>query len=114
MENLQNPLIWEAECGKLMEQNQQLRKMNEACWKQLDAAYRSCSELQDQNHALMQDLQRLDDLYHQMKDERDELSSKCLSLEGQIRDLRQRNNALDSQFRFSSSQFSGFNTQQQD
>ena len=108
------PLVWEHECQKLMDQNQQLRKMNEACWKQLDAAYKACSELQEQNHLLMMDLQRLDDLYHQMKNERDELAAKCRTLDSEISDLRQRNCALDSQFRFSSSQFSAFNTQNND
>lgn len=114
MENLQNPLIWEQECGKLMDQNKQLQEMLNACWKQLDAVYRASSELQNQNAHLLKDMQTLDDLYHQMRDERDELAATCRSLESEIRDLRQRNSALDSQFRFSSSQFSGFNTQQQD
>ena len=114
MEGVQNPLIWEEECHKLMGQNRQLQDMLSACWKQLDATYRAASDLQNNNARLIQDLQRLDDLYHQMKDERDEISANCRSLQAEIQDLRQRNNALDSQFRFSASQFNGFNSTQRE
>lgn len=104
-EPLLNPLIWEQECRKLMDQNNQLQMMLQSCWKQLDAAYRSTSDLQKQNSELIQDLSRLEDMYHQMKDERDELAAQVRSMDNEIGELRTRNNALDSQFRFSSSQF---------
>ena len=97
-----------------MEQNKQLQEMLAACWKQLDSVYRASSDLQNQNTHLLKDMQMLDDLYHQMRDERDELAAKCRSLESEIMDLRQRNNALDSQFRFSSSQYGAYGNAQGD
>ena len=108
------PIIWERECEKLMHHNKQLQDMLQVCWKQLDAAYRATSELQAHNQQLMGDLDRYGDLYQQIRDERDELAARCRSMEMEIMDLRQRNNALDSQFRFSSSQYNGFSSTQKD
>ena len=98
------PFTWEGECHKLMKQNKQLQEMLRAGWEQLDASYRITMELQSQNSELMTDLETLEESYHTMKDERDEAQNQVRSLNDEISELRQRNNALDSQFRFSSSQ----------
>ncbi len=87
-----------------MKQNKQLQEMLRAGWEQLDASYRITMELQSQNSELMTDLETLEESYHTMKDERDEAQNQVRSLNDEISELRQRNNALDSQFRFSSSQ----------
>ena len=101
---IMTPFTWEGQCRKLMEANKQLQDMLRAGWQQLDSAYHSTMELQAQNAQMMTDLETLEDSYQQMKDERDEAQAEVRSLKDEIGELRNRNNALDSQFRFSSSQ----------
>ena len=108
------PFSWKEECQKLQAQSAVLQQAAYNAGLQLQETHQQIAQLQSVNRELMEYLERLEYSFQVAKDTYEDLLSEREHHMRSIEDLECRNNELNSEFDFVSSQLESFQLSSQE